>query len=170
MNLEPQPKTTPVWDNAVCDREPIHIPDSIQPHGLLLALREPELTVVRASANTETLLGVAPGALLGRPVVDLLPDIDHGELTARIRRADARDSFYKPLRLALVVEGEHRLLDGFAHRRDGLLILELEYLRGESTQDGRLAIGDDDSGLFAVQQSLARMHMADSAATPPMRW
>jgi len=40
VNLEPQPKTTPVWDTAVCDREPIHVPDSIQPHGLLLALRE----------------------------------------------------------------------------------------------------------------------------------
>jgi len=163
VNLDPNSNTTPVWDTAVCDREPIHSPDCIQPHGLLLALREPELVVVEASENTGELLGVEAHDLLGRPVVDLLPDIDHGELTARIRRADARDSFIKPLRLALVVQGEHRTLDGFAHRRDNLLILELEYPHGVPAEDGRLAIGDDHSGLFAVQQSLARVHGVASA-------
>ncbi len=36
---------------ATCDREPIHIPGAIQPHGVLLALGLPDLRVVQASAN-----------------------------------------------------------------------------------------------------------------------
>lgn len=38
-------------DLANCDNEPIHIPGSVQPHAVLLVLREPELTVAQASAN-----------------------------------------------------------------------------------------------------------------------
>ena len=38
-------------DLTNCDREPIHVPGAIQPHGVLLALREPDLTVTQTSAN-----------------------------------------------------------------------------------------------------------------------
>ena len=53
-------------------REPIHLLGSVQSHGALLALAEPGLAVEVASANTTALLGVAPGALLGSPVADIL--------------------------------------------------------------------------------------------------
>ncbi|RYG67448.1 hypothetical protein EON80_13560, partial [bacterium] len=36
-------------DVTNCDREPIHIPGFIQPHGLLLALQEPNLEILQAS-------------------------------------------------------------------------------------------------------------------------
>lgn len=48
-----------------CDREPIHLPGSIQPYGFVLCLDEATHRVVQASANTEALLGLAPAALLG---------------------------------------------------------------------------------------------------------
>ena len=38
-------------DLYTCDREPIHIPGSIQPHGMLLVLDEATLRVTHASAN-----------------------------------------------------------------------------------------------------------------------
>ena len=41
--------THPVADLTNCDREPIHIPGAIQPHGVLLVLREPSLTICQAS-------------------------------------------------------------------------------------------------------------------------
>ena len=44
-------------DLTNCDREPIQIPGAIQPHGVLLSLREPDLTVVQASANVGDYLG-----------------------------------------------------------------------------------------------------------------
>ena len=38
-------------DLTDCDREPIHIPGTIQPYGVLLALAEPALTVAQVSEN-----------------------------------------------------------------------------------------------------------------------
>ena len=58
-------------DLTACDTEPIHIPGSIQPHGVLLVIKEPELTVVQVSANTSEHFGVGPEALLGQRI-DLL--------------------------------------------------------------------------------------------------
>ena len=46
-------------DLTNCDREPIHVPGSIQPHGCLLACDTAGGTVLRHSANAEALLGIA---------------------------------------------------------------------------------------------------------------
>jgi light-regulated signal transduction histidine kinase (bacteriophytochrome) len=44
-----------------CAREPIHIPGSIQLHGYLFVLDEPDLTLVAISENAAAVLG-APAA------------------------------------------------------------------------------------------------------------
>ncbi len=63
-------------DVTACDTEPIHIPGSIQPHGVLLALDEPSLTVLRVSTNAARFLGSAPEHLLDAPLTRALgPDI-----------------------------------------------------------------------------------------------
>lgn len=59
-------------DLTNCDREPIHIPGSIQPHGMLLALTEPELTIVQVSRNTDEILGVAATEFINQPLSRLL--------------------------------------------------------------------------------------------------
>ncbi|MFT8307028.1 HWE histidine kinase domain-containing protein [Acetobacter malorum] len=54
-------------DLTSCDKEPIHIPGSIQPHGCLLACEGDTFRVRRVSANAATMLGLAglaPGVLL----------------------------------------------------------------------------------------------------------
>ena len=51
-------------DLANCEREPIHIPGAVQPHGVLLVLSEPRLKILRISDNA--------GELLGRPATQLL--------------------------------------------------------------------------------------------------
>jgi len=48
MNTE---RSAELADLSNCDLEPIHIPASIQPHGVLLVLREPDLTIVQTSEN-----------------------------------------------------------------------------------------------------------------------
>jgi light-regulated signal transduction histidine kinase (bacteriophytochrome) len=55
-------------DLTDCENEPITIPGSIQPHGILLALRGSGLTVVKASANLPLFLGVAPRDTPGQQV------------------------------------------------------------------------------------------------------
>ena len=53
---------TQTWSAPVdldnCAAEPIHIPGAIQPHGVLLAVTEPALEVVVASANVAAWFGV----------------------------------------------------------------------------------------------------------------
>ena len=63
-------------DLTNCDKEPIHIPGLVQPHGVLLVMSEPTLTIQQVSANTETHLGLAPDRLLGQPLQQLLAPAD----------------------------------------------------------------------------------------------
>lgn len=62
----------PTVDLTNCDKEPIHIPGLIQPHGVLLVLKEPTLEIIQVSNNTSQLLGHQPQDLLGRSLSDLL--------------------------------------------------------------------------------------------------
>ena len=58
-------------DLGNCDREPIHIPGSIQSYGCLLACDATAATVLRHSANAADMLGLT-GDLNDRPLVDLI--------------------------------------------------------------------------------------------------
>jgi len=60
-------------DLTACDREPIRIPGSIQPHGVLLALSPDGLEFVQASANASLLLGRSVERVLGARLEELLP-------------------------------------------------------------------------------------------------
>jgi len=47
-------------DLSSCDREPIHIPGAIQPHGVLLVIDRQSLAIRQFAGATRLLLGVAP--------------------------------------------------------------------------------------------------------------
>ena len=47
-------------DLTTCDREPIHTPGSIQPHGVLLAVDREDFTIHQYAGDTRFLLGVDP--------------------------------------------------------------------------------------------------------------
>ncbi|HEY9847381.1 MAG TPA: hypothetical protein V6D03_14450, partial [Candidatus Caenarcaniphilales bacterium] len=64
--------TTQPVDLTNCDREPIHIPGAIQPHGLLLVIKEPELEIVQLSNNSFEFFKLHPQQLLNKPLEDLL--------------------------------------------------------------------------------------------------
>lgn len=59
-------------DLTNCDREQIHIPGSIQPHGILLAVNEKDPTVLQVSSNVKSILGVEPAASDGQPLSVLM--------------------------------------------------------------------------------------------------
>lgn len=75
---------TPV-DLTNCDREPIHIPGSVQGHGFMLVLRvtaSGRLEVVTASANAAEYLGLPIENILGSDIADLL----ESELTESLQK------------------------------------------------------------------------------------
>lgn len=57
-------------DLTGCDREPIHIPEAIQPHGLLFVVDPASLAVRREAGRLAAVTG--RDSWLGRPVADLL--------------------------------------------------------------------------------------------------
>ena len=57
---------------ADCDREPIHVPGAIQPHGVLFACDVATLDVLQVSANVGAFLGLEPAAVLGRSLLEIL--------------------------------------------------------------------------------------------------
>ena len=58
----------PGLDPNECEREPIHIPGAIQPHGALLAALAESGIVTHASANLAAILGYSTDAVLGKPI------------------------------------------------------------------------------------------------------
>lgn len=111
-------------DLTNCERELIHLAGSIQPYGTLLVMREPDLTVVQASVNTEQTLGVAHRDLLGQPIVRL-----GGDLAEQIARMAKSNLLMQatPIRATVQHNGTDVALEGALHRLSrGVLIVELE--------------------------------------------
>jgi len=54
-----------------CESEPIHIPGSIQPHGILIAFNQVDNTVSFCSANTNQYLSLQPQQVLGKTLAGL---------------------------------------------------------------------------------------------------
>ncbi len=55
-----------------CAREPIHIPGSVQPRGVLLLVQDAGSVVLQCSANVETVLGRPVQQVLGATLADVL--------------------------------------------------------------------------------------------------
>jgi len=115
-----------------CDLEPIHIPSFIQPHGLLLAARLPDLRIVYTSENSLKLLGVAPASILDTT----LPELLGAEAVISIQEA-LKEAQYLPNNVLLMnfaVAGAARF-DVVAHHTGNFLCVELELAAEESSSD-----------------------------------
>lgn len=66
-----------------CAREPIHIPGSVQPRGVLAVVRESDFEVRQVSANAAELLGRAVDDVVGRHLSSLIGT----DQAARVERA-----------------------------------------------------------------------------------
>jgi light-regulated signal transduction histidine kinase (bacteriophytochrome) len=108
-------------DLTDCDREPIHIPGAIQPHGVLLVVDPACEEVLQAAGDTVGLLGHAP-SLLGRWVGEAL-----GLSLASLVQAAGTDLRAEPVYLGSIrPRADHAEVDVVAHQLDSVVILELE--------------------------------------------
>lgn len=104
-----------------CAREPIHIPGSIQPHGMLFTCRGADLRIQQVSANIEAWLGVAPDAVLEMPFVSLLGPDSAAAVLSAVQRDTLRE--VSPLR---VITARGHDLDATLHRSGDAIVVELE--------------------------------------------
>ena len=147
-------------DLTSCDREPIQIPGSIQPHGALIALDPETLEIVQIAGHTEQYFGLGKPALIGQKLETQIGSAAKIRLEAQFSGADSTAT--PRASLALEVQILDRRIDATAHLHDGLVILELEPQRPHPADDvldlvhsmiGHLAPVDN---LDALLQSLAR--------------
>lgn len=108
-------------DLTNCDREPIHIPGSIQPHGCLLACDHAARRVVCHSANAAGMLNL-PDDPLGRPLAEVIGSDPAHRLLNALAVSGQRPR--PAVVFGMTVNGQ--VLDATIHRFQGRTIVEFE--------------------------------------------
>jgi two-component system, chemotaxis family, sensor kinase Cph1 len=149
-------------DLTTCDREPIHIPGSIQPHGVLLVFDRGSLAIEQAAGNTAALLGIAVEEIVGLSV----PDIVAPETEAFIRsQLGAPATLVAPIiRLEVRSRRGSQLLDLTLHAVEATAIIELELARRTTTSAGD-PIAQLKSLMAAIQSTVGVEECCAAAAT-----
>jgi len=119
-------------DLTNCDREEIHIPGLIQPHGLLFVLQEPDFTILQVSKNSFDLIGISPENLLGKQLKELL-DV---EQISTIQQCLSNDfESVNALKISFQNQNNSFFFDGIIHYSKSNIILELLPVTSQNNQD-----------------------------------
>lgn len=141
---EPPSKVSP-YDLNNCDREPIHIPGAIQPHGILFHLDMESLRIEQVSSNIESYLPHSKEEVIDLALDALLTQESLRKLKSAIQSGSIRES--NPFSLNFQ-EDEDTFYDGILHIYKEALILEMEPIK------------DDDESLFSFYQIVRKAVVA----------
>ena len=136
-----------------CDREAIHIPGQIQPHGLLFVLEEPNLRILQGSNNTEKLWGITIQSLIGNNLNCIFSPGDIKALKTCLKQENIE--VCNPLDFKIELGNKIFTYKGIIHRYQSILILELEPFIFSSSQS--------DLGFYQlVKTALVKIRQADN--------
>jgi chemotaxis family two-component system sensor kinase Cph1 len=113
-----------VVDMRTCDQEPIHIPGSIQPHGVLFALSNDGFVVQQASVNAGKYFGIPQSSILGKRVAELFEPVSMQGLLRELANSEIEE--YSLYLGTVIAYPSGQNFYAIAHRYAGPLILELE--------------------------------------------
>lgn len=113
----------PVVDLTNCDREPIHIPGSVQPFGFLLTLLS-DFTIVIASDNVADHLGAAHVSVLQRPLSEVFSEAAVEKIRARVDYLSGPDAVERMFGVELQTGGKP--FDIAIHFSGAYLVVEAE--------------------------------------------
>lgn len=108
-----------------CDREPIHIPGSIQPHGVMLVAESESLVVRYIGGDVETLLGI--NFAVDRPLADFIGR-ENAETAALTIKTAPRKAF-----IGIVEKAGGDSVSVTSHLSGDHLVLELEPKSGRKS-------------------------------------
>jgi chemotaxis family two-component system sensor kinase Cph1 len=124
--------SAPSLDLSNCDKEPIHMPGSIQPHGFLLTLSD-NFEILQASANLGDWTGCGVREAIGRPLADVV-----GEAAALVLAPElAAPLGQRPYYVGTITAANGRHFDVLGHKWDGVTILEFEAVERAGAADFR---------------------------------
>ncbi len=169
-NKTPREKTTRQTEQAVttsgatdvtnCDREPIHIPGAILPHGAMLVLDDETFDIVQVAGDVTSLLGASVEDLLGHPAATVFQP----QQLATLRALSANLTLLKPRHL---LDPQMRVaadlpLDASLHRSDDALVLEFEAADSSDrlAADPLAAVQEMTEGLDRAPSLVALCQMA----------
>ncbi|QDL08590.1 cyanobacterial phytochrome A [Brasilonema octagenarum UFV-E1] len=113
---------TPTQATNLIHHEPIYLPTSIQPHGVLLGLSS-QLEIGWLSNNTQDFLGKQPRELLNQPLSTLL---NAEQVKAIEQFCQHQESSVYSFKLSIQTSKGEQYFDAIAHRTQSTVILELE--------------------------------------------
>lgn len=152
-------------DLTTCDREPIHIPGSIQPHGVLLVIDRQTQVVEQVAGDSKLMVGIDPDAMIGLPIAAILEPDTVELVSTRLRSAAA---FVPPLmRLGVRSRTASMPLDLTLQASDGTAIIELEPARRMMASAGDPI--EQLKSLLAAVQHTSTLQECCSAAAVTMR-
>lgn len=137
-----------------CDSEPVQTPGCIQEHGVLFVLRGSDLVVLQVTENCETILGLAPNAILNKPFAATFGD----GCADRIQQALIHEKLERnPVCLASIEpDGATSSFDLLVHTINGMVLVELE----PTVSDGGAAAALDYYAL--VKRATSRLRTSPS--------
>ena len=122
-------------DLTACEREPIHVPGSIQPHGILFALSRVDMTLTHASANIAAVFGIDPASVLDKSFRVALPEIAR-QLEADIAEPVPLGTARYIRTITLKTNSGEKAFDAVISHSGGHVVLELEAV----PEDGKSSI------------------------------
>ena len=145
---------------ANCDDEPVQTPGCIQAHGLLLALRLPDLVVRQVSENCQRWTSLTVDQLLGRNLAQLLGEAALQRIQALLatEALEGKPCYALRARLLHAPEGQDAM-DITLHTAEGVLLLELE-----PGAPGSTAAGHDGDYFLMVKKTVGRLKAAPTMA------
>lgn len=111
-----------------CDKEPVHIPGAIQPFGVLLVLNE-KFEVIQYSLNAQDALGIPLDPSIPAPLSKWLTPKSFQALQEHVLEQDF--DRVEPFVADFISNSQKPQWNGFLHRYQGQLILELEDIAPE---------------------------------------
>jgi light-regulated signal transduction histidine kinase (bacteriophytochrome) len=148
-----------------CDREPIHIPGAILPHGAMLVLDPVSLVILQVAGDVQGLVGASAPELIGR-FADTLFRADQ---VARVRALATALDLKKPRHVLdplLRIRADFPL-DVSLHLSGGALVLEFEAAdtADRFAADPLTAVQEMIAGFGDAGSLLALCHSPDSRAS-----
>jgi light-regulated signal transduction histidine kinase (bacteriophytochrome) len=138
-------------DITNCDREPIHSPGAVQPHGALLAVDPHDLQILQAGGDTPRIFGAEPSDLLTTNLSDWFAP-DRVSQLRTLLDAEGPPMIRPVHAFAIAGSRDGGTVDTFVYRSGALVVLELEAV-GESHPEDAPAL---------VQAMLSRLQHADA--------
>ena len=131
-----------------CDKEPIHIPGSIQPHGYLIGFSAQD-NVLYASSNLEEITAKPAESCLGQPLHQVLGQEEAALVISKTAGLNSKKYFKQRVNLP---DGSVKLFDGLLHKSEDVYVLELE----------KVLVKESEVDLEFFNESLRQLEEASS--------